>query len=581
MLEKFKNFNVKTKLNIGFFSLFIFMIIISVVSVLFMFNLYKNSDDVGTEIVGSTHDLFVISDSLDRQRVCLYNLAVYSETNLELAEEEAEEIVQEDIRFEKAYKSYLDNATPSNVKKFNEVFDGDDYAAFSDAKSDILNNYKSKDLSSMLPSLRIINNVGDEFINELEDISELQIAFAEDKVNKNRSNFTLMILSLIVILVIAIFAIANVINRITRSVRGPVTRISNIAEQVGATGNLNFTEKTLEEIEIDSSYNDEVGRTTKAFAKMMIDLIDKKNVLENVAGGDLTVRAQILSDEDTLGNSINTMIESLSQMVSQIEMTSSQINKGAEQLSNGAQMLAQGSTQQSSSIEHLQTIIKEVSENANSSLDISNSAKDLANNINENASAGRIKMNDLAKAASDVHNASQSIEIVTKSIEDIAFQTNILSLNAAIEAARAGVNGKGFSVVAEEVRNLAGKSTEAVNESSKFVSDSIYKTELSSNLAKQATESFDSIADDISFTSMLANELSEYVNAQRDAIIKIEETIIQLSNVIHQNSSAAEETAASTEEMNSQTESLRELIAGFKTHESKETQEVGVIDENI
>jgi len=339
--------------------------------------------------------------------------------------------------------------------------------------------------------------------------------------------------------------------------------MSRIAGQVAETGNFNISDKMLHEMDIDASYNDEVGLTTRAFSKMLAHLIENKNVLEHIAKGDLTVRSNIIGPDDTIGNSINSMIDSIREMVNQIEVASLSINKGAEQLSNGAQVLAQGSSEQSSSVEHLGNFVKEISEKAEAGSDISKKSYDMATSIRDKASDRRITMDMLVVAADEVHHTNRNIEEVNKAIESIAFQTNILSLNAAIEAARAGVHGKGFAVVSDEVRNLAGKSSEAASETTAFVEDSLSKTEVSVSLAKEATQAFSTIADDIVETSDIYKELSNYMEEQKDALDRIRDIIDQLSNVIHQNSSAAEQTASSTEEMNSQTESLRKLISGF------------------
>ena len=376
--------------------------------------------------------------------------------------------------------------------------------------------------------------------------------------------FKIMFIIVIVLVILAVITAWIIVRRITRSVRGPITRMSRVANQVAESGNFNFTDKIIDEMKIDASYDDEVGLTTRAFYKMIEDLIDKKNVLERVANGDLSMKATAVGPHDTLANSINFMIDSLNRIVEQIDTTSNHINKSAEQLSKGAQMLASGSAEQSSNVENLQNFIESVSKNAEASLNVSTKTSVLATDIKEQASDGRIKMNELKEAAANVHLSSKSIEEVTKTIESIAFQTNILSLNAAIEAARAGVHGRGFSVVSDEVRNLAGKSSDAVGKTSDYVNNSITKTERGSELAVDATDAFGSIADGVEETTNLAIELEGYVEAQKDALDNIKQTISELSNVIHQNSAAAEQTASSTEEMTSQTEALRNIVAGFK-----------------
>lgn len=562
MLKKFKNLNVKTKLNIGFSLLLFCMLLMSVISIAFLYNLHSMNLNINTNTTMPTQNLYQMTESFNQQRVSIYNVVLHYEDNPELAESELEKIYSEEAKFDEAFSEYskvTDSDKDKSVTNIEAVYYGD----FDALKAELVRQYEAKDKNGMTAALARINDSADAISSYLNEASATRISYSNDQVNKSDDRFRFMLIIIAVFILLAIVASWVIIRRITRSVRGPITRMSRVAGQAASTGNFNFTDKVIEEMKIDAAYDDEVGLTTRAFSMMIDDLIDKKDVLERVAKGDLSVRANVISENDTIGNSINFMIDSLREIVQQIENSSTQINKGSEQLSRGAQMLAQGSAEQSSNIEHLQNFITDVRMKAEASNNISANASQVAAEIKDRASDGRVKMNRLREAAEDVHVTSQSIEDITNAIESIAFQTNILALNAAIEAARAGVHGKGFSVVSDEVRNLAGKSSEAAGKTSVYVGSAIEKTEIGAELAKDATESFASIADGIDDTARLAIELGEYVEAQKEALDMIQETITQLSDVVHQNSSAAEETAASTEEMNSQTEALRNLISGF------------------
>ncbi len=574
MLEKFKNLTVKTKLNIGFSLLIFYMVLMSIVSVAFMYNLHSANVKMSADMTDPYHNLHEMTESLYQQSISAYNLVMNSKDPA-LADQAVSDIMAEEVIFDQAFEKYKKNISGDTAKVDIENIESIYYDDFSDLKKKLINEYESNDTANMSQTLDEINACDDEIDVQLEKNWADIIKNSEKKEAETEKQFNIMLVVIAALILLAIIASWIIIKRITRSVRGPITRMSRVAGQVAETGNFNFSNKIIDEMKLDASYSDEVGNTTKAFSKMLDDLIDKKVVLEKVAKGDLTVRTNIVSSEDTLGNSINTMIESLREIIDQIEKSSSQINKGAEQLSNGAQLLAQGSSEQASNVETLENFVKDISEKAEASHEISVKTYSLASRIKDEAADGRIIMNDLATAVEEVQLSSKSINEVTKSIESIAFQTNILSLNAAIEAARAGVHGKGFSVVSEEVKNLAGKSSEAAGEASAYVEDSMSKSDFETKMAKEATESFSSIADGIEETSDMARKLGDFVKEQNDALDRIIDTISQLSAIIHQNSSAAEETAASTEEMNSLTEALRSLVSGFILEkEEQDTEEV-------
>jgi methyl-accepting chemotaxis protein len=164
----------------------------------------------------------------------------------------------------------------------------------------------------------------------------------------------------------------------------------------------------------------------------------------------------------------------------------------------------------------------------------------------------------------DINKSSSYISKVIKVIEDISFQTNILALNAAVEAAHAGIHGKGFGVVAEEVKKLAEKSSKAAQETNDFLSDSINKAKYGLDLGEEMQLNLSEIVDGISHSLDLISEINEDCVKQVDTIEQLNTGLSQVSQVVQNNMSTAVEAAAASEELSAQSEKMLEMVSHYK-----------------
>ena len=296
------------------------------------------------------------------------------------------------------------------------------------------------------------------------------------------------------------------------------------------------------------------------------NIINIKKAADRVAQGDLNVNIDINSRDEigALAWSLNNMTNNLNEVMTNINSAAEQVSAGSRQVSDSSLTLSQGATEQASSIEELtssiEQIFAQIKQNANNATE----ASELAEKTKLNAEKGNQQMADMLKSMEEINNASSNISKIIKVIDDIASQTNILSLNAAVEAARAGQHGKGFAVVAEEVRNLAARSADAAKETTNMIESSVKKVEDGSKLANETAVALSRIVEDVAEAAKLVNDIAIASNEQTMGINQINQGIMQVSEVVQNNTATAEEGASSSEELFTQADILKQQVNSFK-----------------
>lgn len=361
-----------------------------------------------------------------------------------------------------------------------------------------------------------------------------------------------LVLLIVSILVTGVFA-----RRITTPILLATQRIERLAK-----GDLK------EDLELTKG-KDEIARLILALQKTIHGLrsyiVDISQVLSGVAKKDLTVKSSVRYRGDfiPMQTALEEILTSLNTTLKHISSASEQVGEGSKQVAVSGQTLADNSSEQAATTESLSKAIEMVSGHIKNSAEYSLTIKSATESALLETTQGNEEMNRLLTSMGSIDDSAKQIQSIIRIIDDIAFQTNILALNAAIEAARAGEAGKGFSVVADEVRELAGKSAEAAKQTTQLINRTIASVEEGKHNTEKSAEVFQKIVEQTNTIDRLVSKVSESLKSQSDSVGELEEGMQRISTVTQSNSATAEESAATSEELLSQMEQLKKMIQEF------------------
>ncbi|MBO6140695.1 MAG: hypothetical protein J6O40_02780 [Ruminococcus sp.] len=288
--------------------------------------------------------------------------------------------------------------------------------------------------------------------------------------------------------------------------------------------------------------------------------------LQGMAKGDFTLPNDIEfnGDFEKINEAFGEINTTLGSLISEINVAASDVLTGVHQISNDSAALADGSTKQSTAVEELNTTMSKIADQAENTAKNAKNAAKLSNSSAERVSQQEIEMQNMLTAISEVKEKSNEISTIIKTIEDISFQTNILALNASIEAARAGDAGKGFAVVADEVVDLANKSSQAAQDSANLISQTLAAVNRGFKAASESADKMTEVRKMTEEVSELVSGISQNSADQATAIAQTTAGIEQISEVVAQNSVTAIHTASSCEQLSVQANALREKVGRLK-----------------
>ena len=419
-------------------------------------------------------------------------------------------------------------------------------------------------------ALALFNSDYNDATEKLQDIlvDIGKVASAEAKSQYTSARVTGLVSIILMILIGAgTVAFSNVIRTtITGIMLKPIQELEGAAEKLKA-GQL--------DVEINYESPDELGKLAGNFRQacktLEVIVQDTSYLLGEMAEGNFNVSSN--NPQIYIGNfkqqyeSMSKLKHELSDTMTQINEASEQVAAGSGQLAGGAQALAEGATDQAGAVEELTATVESVSGIAETGAQTAADAYQNVLTAVDNAGKSREDLKALTDAMERISSTSMEIQNIIGSIEDIASQTNLLSLNASIEAARAGEAGKGFAVVADQIGKLAGDSAKAAVNTRDLIEKSLQEIENGNQITEKTVAALNKILEAMNSFADVAKTSSTNSSEQADMLKQIEQGIEQISGVIQSNSASAEETSATSQELSAQSEGLKNLVGRFKLAE--------------
>jgi methyl-accepting chemotaxis protein len=289
-------------------------------------------------------------------------------------------------------------------------------------------------------------------------------------------------------------------------------------------------------------------------------------VLSALAKSDLTEKivTNYQGSFAELCDNVNISVNNLAHAVSTIKESTNSINTAAKEIAVGNNNLSHRTEEQAASLEQTAASMEELTSTVQQNSQNAKQASQLAVDASTIAGKGVSVVAQVMETMEEINQSSHKIVDIISMIDSIAFQTNILALNAAIEAARAGDQGRGFSVVAIEVRNLAHRAALAAGEIKKLITDSVKKIEDGTTLVTKAGKTMEEIVSSIDGVTVIMSEISSASMEQTSGIEQVNQAIIQMDDVTQQNAALVEKAAASAESLEEQTQNLSVTVGQFK-----------------
>ena len=395
-------------------------------------------------------------------------------------------------------------------------------------------------------------------ISELLSIKIEQCNLLINRLNRLRIIFVMIILATIALSVIFAMKSSKYLSDV---IGNPIIKMSKIAKRI-CDGHL--------DVEIQCESNDEIGELAQSFSKMVIAIKSYISEISSILGDISNGNLNCSIEEEYKGNfieirkSLENIIRSLNDIFENIGQATIDVKANSEKAAEMAELLSDGSKNEKDAVRELCVSIDQINKQVNKNADNAIDTSTITNALAENIDNSNIMMDKVIKAMEDIEDCSNSITSIMNTINDIAERTNLLALNAALEAARAGDLGSGFAVVADEVKSLASQSADAARETNNIVNESIKAVNNGKLLVYDTANTLNESLKNIKKTRELSEYITDSSKEQYESIAIVNERIKKITETINRTVEVAENSAISSEELKSQSSKLEMMINKFK-----------------
>ncbi|MBQ9990554.1 MAG: methyl-accepting chemotaxis protein [Lachnospiraceae bacterium] len=372
-----------------------------------------------------------------------------------------------------------------------------------------------------------------------------------------------------VICVIFVLAFISLIDLVVKTVKFsrrellmPIVKMAEILHEL-ADGNLNIN---LEDFQDKRGEVGDMVQSLTFMKKYFMDMInDISFVLSEMGEGNYMVSTtkEYLGDFSQIKDSLDRILSSTREILSSLRHSAQEIDSGSDQLAKAAMELAEGSTQQSTQVAEIVELIRQMTASMEEQVIEAGVTVDASTKAGENLKQGNEKMQKLKEAIAEIAKCSEQIGTIISTIEDIASQTNLLSLNAAIEAARAGEAGRGFAVVAEQVKSLAEESAKAAGETKSLIDTTVLAVEKGIQYADETAASMAEVIEGAKMSTDLMSKMADDLRKEAENMKIVDQNVSIVSEVVDNNSATSQETAAISEEQSAQVTTMVGMMERF------------------